>query len=149
MNDKTNIILENYIRRMTNGGQVIGNARYTIMPIRQGMPHLAWIHSVANKFLFEIEPGSGTPVQARIEWGRWCVQCPNCHQGFEDVSPEEKVFFCFTCGWENKIHPVEFPDNIAEVEQVLLKRSQVRNRNWTDESLSQLRRENIQHAEAV
>lgn len=149
MNDKGNVILENYIRRMTQGGLVIGNARHMIMPLRQGMPHLVWIHAVAKKYMFEIEPEQGTPVRARIEWGRWCVQCPNCQQGYEDVSPQEKVFFCFACGWENKIHPVEFPDNLKEVERVLLKRKQVRNRNWTDESLVKLRQENIQHAEAV
>lgn len=149
MIDKVNIVLENYLWRMTKGGKIIGSVHDTVFPLRRGMPHLVWIQDVAEKLLFEIEPGPGTPVRARIEWGRWCVQCPNCEQGYEDVSKTEKIFFCFCCGWEKKIHPVEFPENLLEIENVLIKRSRLRNRNWTDESLVELRRENIQHAEAV
>ena len=144
-----NIVLENYIKRMTNKGMQIGTANVTLPALRQGVSHRAWIQNVAKNLFYEIEEDEGTPVRARIEWGRWCVCCPNCGAGYEDVSKFERIFFCFSCGWENKIHPVEFPENMIEIESVLLKRIRVRHRNWTDESLVELRRENIQHAEAV
>lgn len=63
-------------------------------------------------------------LQAKIDWGRLLVDCPDCNSA-EMVTPSEPVFFCRTCEnirFAGKAIPVEFPSNLAEIEQALLKR---------------------------
>lgn len=68
---------------------------------------------------------AGKPVYALVSNGRWLAMCdqPGC-RGSEYVDPEEKVFYCLSCGNGNnsKGRPVIFPPNYAELEAALLER---------------------------
>lgn len=65
------------------------------------------------------------PVHARIELGQWCANC-DCG-GTEFVDPDERIFFCFSCG-NNKdsgaLRPVIFPEREErlEIERLVLMR---------------------------
>ena len=68
---------------------------------------------------------TGAPVYAYISNGRWMGVCdqPHCN-GCEYVDPEEKVFYCLTCGngGSGKGRPVVFPARRKEIEEALLER---------------------------
>jgi hypothetical protein len=127
------IPLENYISRATQGGMRIATARDTIPALRLG-PQLTladWLKLEASKFLIDVAPGLyATPVQARILYGRWLVDCPVCN-GCNDVVPDEPVYLCTSCGWPGQLAPVEFPAEKKEIERLLLKRPRASNRNWS------------------
>lgn len=68
----------------------------------------------------------GKPVFARIDFGRWIADCPDC-MGAEDVDPSEPIFYCFSCGnFTNDGHPrsVIFPPEPERkaIEKEILKR---------------------------
>lgn len=63
---------------------------------------------------------------AEIEQSRWLAQCPYC-ASYEGVAPEEKIFFCMTCGMSENDYaalPVVFPepDMIAKIQAALVER---------------------------
>lgn len=63
------------------------------------------------------------PVYASINTGRWIAEC-ECG-GAEIVEPSDPIFFCFSCGnacVEHAARPVIFPENMDELEHLLLKR---------------------------
>lgn len=65
----------------------------------------------------------GKPVEAVVNYGRWVARC-ECG-GVEYVSKREKVFYCFSCcnlenGGDGR--PVVFPENVEEIEALLLAR---------------------------
>lgn len=63
-------------------------------------------------------------VKARIDFGRWIADCPDCG-GAEYVDPEEKIFFCLSCGNEvldGEARQVIFPENREEIEALVLER---------------------------
>jgi hypothetical protein len=125
------IPMENYIRRATNGGGRIATARDTL-PALRSTRHLLlgdWFKLEAQKYLIQIRPGLyEKPVRARILYGRWLVDCPVC-SGANDVDPEEPVYLCTSCGWPERLVPVEFPAGRAQIEDALLRRP-IHNRNW-------------------
>ena len=93
-------------------------------------------------------------VKARINHGRWLVDCttPGCG-GADCVSKPEPFFICWRCGSpENggKPYHVIFPANAKAIEALLLKRPaavpfRATHRNWTpEETLVKLRKENIE-----
>lgn len=95
--------------------------------------HKDWITSLSNSrkranlldtpFTGSI---SGDPIPAFIDFGRWIARCPSCN-GAEYVSKDEAIFYCFSCGnYENNgdAYPVQFPADVEEIEQELLKRPQ-------------------------
>jgi len=60
------------------------------------------------------------PVMARIDFGRWIADC-ECG-GAEYVSPEDPIFFCFSCGntqYHGAIRPVVFPAKRDEIESAI------------------------------
>jgi len=62
-------------------------------------------------------------VDVCIDWGRFMAHCTFC-AGVSYVDKNEKVFFCFSCG-NNKTGlgiRVVFPENIEEIEKILLDR---------------------------
>lgn len=63
-------------------------------------------------------------VEARVNHGRWLVDCPAC-KGAELAS--EDGFICCSCGAGR--YTVVWPDNRADIETVLDSRP-VANRNW-------------------
>ena len=66
----------------------------------------------------------GEPVEAEINCGRWIALCPDCG-GAEYVSPDEQIFYCFSCGNAANFgdgRPVKFPQNRLEIEAAILER---------------------------
>lgn len=90
-------------------------------------------------------------LKARINHGRWIVDCPYC-EGAEAAWKEEKLFLCMSC-WNNGTNefiPVEFPDEIEDIESELSKRVKVENQNWVQgETMIKLKAENEAHPEEV
>jgi hypothetical protein len=80
---------------------------------------------------------AGEPVKARVDWGRWIVDCPDCN-GAAMVSDKEKVYWCLSCGnasikfaWRE----VKFPRSRKSIESALMKRpaampQNAQTRNW-------------------
>jgi len=89
---------------------------------------------------------TGTEARyARVEHGRWLVDCPDCNNClFAD--PDDRRMFCTVC--LNALHgggwlPVVFPDDVAAFESELLRRP-IENRNWLPgETLDDLKVENV------
>jgi hypothetical protein len=83
---------------------------------------------------------AGSPIEATVNHGRWIVVC-ECG-GAELVSPEDPIFFCFSCcNSSNDYHvrPVQFPKNVDGIEKALMKRGNPKHRNWVpSESLADL-----------
>jgi hypothetical protein len=81
-------------------------------------------------------------IAAHIGHGRWLVDCPHCPHYVLMAWPKNERAFCTGCG---TTYLVDFPDDYAEVERILLFRS-VENRNWTPgETIAELRAENEAH----
>ena len=104
------------------------------------------------------EPTAGNTageVAARINHGRWLVDCPGCNSALV-VDLGQPVFMCVECGNagnEGKWFAVTVPDNRKAIEDVLLKRpmngrnpADAKNRNWEPgETVAALKQENIDH----
>jgi len=97
---------------------------------------------------------SGT-VAARINHGRWIVDCPGCNSALV-VDLSELVFMCVECGNnhnDGKWFQVTVPSNRKAIEAELLKRpwngrnpAEAVNRNWEPgETLATLKQENTDH----
>jgi len=152
LNYPIDIPLANYILRATNGGGRIATARDTIPALREthSLTLQNWFRLEAARFLIRIDESSMhvQPVQARILYGRWLVDCPVC-RGANDVIPSEPVYLCSSCGWPERFVMVEFPPEIREIERLLLKRP-IQNRNWQPgETLAFLTAENIAYGHEV
>lgn len=147
----TDVPLANYIRRATGGGLRIATARDTLPALRSNLTLLLsdWFRLEAQKYLIPVRNGMPSrPVQARILYGRWLVGCPVC-RGANYVDPAEPVYLCSSCGWPEQLTSVEFPDERAEIERLLLKRP-IQNRNWQPgETLAFLIAENILYGDEV
>ena len=93
-------------------------------------------------------------VAAYINHSRWIARCPFC-PGALTVSEDDPVFFCVDCGMQaNGGGPgtpgcamaVQFPENMREIEAVLVDRPDPTTRNWfPHELVADLIRENIEH----
>ncbi len=83
------------------------------------------------------------PLDARIEYGRWIVDCPNC--GNAEFAFEDKLFFCSLCHNSNingQVRKVKMPKERTGIENVLGTRCIV-NRHWKDtETIKDLESEN-------
>jgi hypothetical protein len=86
-------------------------------------------------------------VVARVNHGRWIVDCPFC-TGAQLASPTDRRFLCADCGNVNidgKWITVTWPSDAETIEATLAVRPR-ENRNWRpDESIADLRRENVEH----
>lgn len=81
------------------------------------------IHPLAS--FNNMKSSAVTPVNARVDFGRWLADC-ECG-GAEYVDPEEPVFFCNSCGnsqFEGELRPVIFPSEKTrqEIEKLLMAR---------------------------
>jgi len=89
------------------------------------------------------------PLKARINHGRWVVDC-EC-KGAE-LAWDEGLFMCQSCwndGHGNQLRRVEYPRNHSKIEAILLVRP-IDNRNWyLGESLAKLEAENKAHKEEL
>ena len=92
---------------------------------------------------------------ARINHGRWLVDCPGCNSALV-VDLSEPVFMCVECanaGNDGKWFAVTVPKNRKAIETELLKRpingrnpAEAVNRNWEPgETVATLKQENADH----
>jgi len=108
------------------------------------------------------EPTAGNTsgeVAARINHGRWLVDCTGCKSALV-VDLGEPVFMCVECGNSHnagKWLKIILPKNRKAIEGELLKRpwngrnpAEAVNRNWEPgETLAMLKQENIDHGIGV
>ena len=112
---------------ITNGiiGQMARRAGVTLPPLEH----------VANEM----------PLEARVDHGRWIVDCPDC-SGAEYVWDDVLLMQCCSCwnqGVGRKWRRVSITPQRPQIESILKARPQTENRNWrSDESLTKLRGEN-------
>ena len=94
-------------------------------------------------------------VAARINQGRWLVDCPGCNSALV-VDLSQPVFMCVECGNaanDGKWFQVTIPTNRKAIEAELLKRpwngrnpADAKNRNWEPgETVATLKQENTDH----
>ena len=94
--------------------------------------------------------GEILPIVARVNHGRWIVDCPACPSASLATSPRPNVpsavpaFRCPDCGsgpW-----PTTYPVERATIVDILGRRPDVTTRNWSPcETLDDLEAENIGH----
>lgn len=89
------------------------------------------------------------PAYAHISHSRLVALCPNCG-GAEAVWREgPHVMLCANCGnadIQGRLRTVILPDNLNEIEQLLMQRSNPATRNWlSGETIEELEAENIGH----
>jgi ribosomal protein L37AE/L43A len=108
------------------------------------------------------EPTGGNvsgKVAARINHGRWLVDCPGCNSALV-ISLSQPVFMCVECGNianEGNWFHVTVPTNRKAIEAELLKRpwngrnpASAINRNWEPgETVATLKKENTDHGIGV
>jgi len=86
----------------------------------------------------------GKPLEARIEYARYIVDCPNCHSA--EFAFEDKLFLCSSClnsDIEGKIRKVKMPKDRKQIEIILGKRA-IKNRHWyPNETVDDLEKENL------
>ena len=83
------------------------------------------------------------PLDARIEFARWIVDCPNCHSA--EFAFEDKLFLCSNCGNSDvngQVRKVKMPSERKQIEGLLGKRKII-NRHWyPGETVEKLQKEN-------
>lgn len=119
------------------------------------LPYMGFVRGMAAKKSMHApardDVTDGNPVKARVDWGRWIVDCPDCNSA-AIVSEKSRVYWCLTCGnasikfaWRR----VQMPRNRSEIEAVLVKRpaaaaNNAPNRNWKPgETLAELEKVNL------
>jgi hypothetical protein len=84
------------------------------------------------------------PLEARIEYARYLVDCPNCNSA--EYAFEDKLFFCSQCknsDIQGKVRKVKMPKDRKQIEEILSKRM-IKNRHWfPTESIKDLGTENL------
>lgn len=91
----------------------------------------------------------GTVVLARVDLGRWLVDCSACANAVV-IDDEDLVFICPRCGSGGKWREIVMPADREEIEEILLMRPGFRdanrNRFWfAGESVEKLLMENVEH----
>lgn len=84
------------------------------------------------------------PLEARIEYARYLVDCPNCNSA--EYAFEDSLFFCSQClnsDIQGKARKVKMPKDRKEIESILGKRA-IKNRHWyPNETVEDLEKENL------
>ena len=92
---------------------------------------------------------NGKPLEARIEYARFLVDCPNCLSA--EFAFEDKLFFCSLCKNSDiggKVRKVKMPKERKQIENILSVRP-IKNRHWTNETLQDLAKENDLNLEVM
>ncbi len=110
-------------------------------PEMLGMDYAAWQRAVRQQLSKKRLKAQtmDTPLQARVNCGRWLVDCP-CGAGLA-ADPDWPLACCPECGLQ---HPVAWPKtkDKKEIERLLTVRKPV-NAHWrTGETVAGLKREN-------
>ncbi len=123
--------------------------------------HRQWFmhQAAARGFIVSDSIADHKPIKARIDHGRWLVDCPLINEnqqclGAELVTEDDKVFLCLSCGnkeVDGKLIPVRFPTKKKRVEiEDLLDRRPESNRNWfPGETAKKITKENKRHGMEV
>jgi len=86
----------------------------------------------------------GKQLQARAEYSRWIVDCPNCNSA--EYAFEDNLFFCSQChnsDIQGKARKVKMPKDRKTIEEILGKRA-IKNRHWfPTETIADLEKENL------
>lgn len=97
-----------------------------------------------------LEIYDGKPLEARIEYARFIVDCPNCNSA--EFAFEDKLFLCSLCKNSNiqgKVYKVKMPKERKQIEDILSVRP-IKNRHWyPNETLQDLAKENTLHLEVI
>jgi hypothetical protein len=83
-------------------------------------------------FRVPVATADGPLLAARVNHGRWLVDCPYC-SGAELADRDDPRFFCLSCynaGAGGAWLPVQFPGGREGIESALLERKQAETRNW-------------------
>jgi hypothetical protein len=87
-------------------------------------------------------------VYARVDLGRWIVDCPWCKSA-QHASREDHRFFCVECGnaaVDGHWVPVSWPNEWAAIEEILSARPDKGNQWWSPgETIASLQYENEIH----
>ena len=90
------------------------------------------------------------PLEARAEYARWIVDCPNCNSA--EYVFEDKLFLCSQClnsDIKGKARKVKMPKDRKQIEEILGKRA-IKNRHWfPNETVEDLENENELHLEVI
>ena len=85
------------------------------------------------------------PLEARIEYARFIVDCPNCNSA--EYAFEDNLFLCSQCSnsdVQGKVRKVKMPKDRKQIEDILGKRP-IKNRHWSPyETVEDLEKENIE-----
>ena len=88
----------------------------------------------------------GKPLEARIEYARMIIDCPNCNNA--EYAFEDKLFLCSQClnsDIQGQIRKVKMPKDRKQIEEILGKRP-IKNRHWfPNETIADLKNENTSH----
>ena len=115
-----------------------------------GMPWEAYkqvsiIPTMGKRRLPQSGVHGGPPIKARVNYGRWIVDC-ECNGA--EFAFEGGIFMCQSCfnaGHQHKYRRLIFPKNRKDVEMALLHRPEP-NRNWyPGETVAKLKAENKAH----
>lgn len=93
-------------------------------------------------------------IPAIIEQDQWVVMCPDCTRNTQMVWLDEPFFMCAYC-WNVKVggkwRPIKLPSQQRResIEEILGHRPFAYQRNWRGETLTALRRENIDEGDSV
>ncbi len=86
----------------------------------------------------------GKPLDARIEYARYLVDCPNCNSA--EYAFEDNLFLCSQClnsNIQGQIRKVKMPKDRKQIEEILGKRP-IKNRHWfPNETIEYLENENL------
>lgn len=89
------------------------------------------------------------PVPARVYRNQWIVDCPDCG-GTQFVWLTQPLLLCMSC-WNARVagkwRPVALPPHREAIERILAARPLPQQRNWTEETLSELMIENLLHGD--
>lgn len=115
-----------------------------------GMPWEAFrlstiIPAMGKKLIKEQGIDDGIPLKAYVNRGRWAIKC-EC--GGAEYAFEAGIFMCRSC-WNSRhghrYRRFTFPRSRKRIERLLIIRP-LENRNWfSDEPVSHLEAENIEH----
>jgi hypothetical protein len=126
----------------------------------QPEPYLTMVRAMYMRMGFgplpdPTEDNTSGEVAARINHGRWLVDCGGCNSALV-VDLSQLVFMCVECGNaanDGKWFQVTVPSNRKAIETELLKRpmngrnpAEAVNRNWSPgETVAMLKKENTDH----
>ena len=73
---------------------------------------------------------TSSKARAYVNFGRWIADCPlNCGNAVA-LEPNQNQFFCNSAGGCGHIAALEWPNNTAEIWDVLMERPMPKTRNW-------------------